>query len=96
MTHEPMCPCNNADERGCFLINAETGKCISCVCGDKMGAYLDGYARGLREAREAVASLEPLLDRHKSEGGYDCCGCATIDYLLTDALAAIDALRGES
>lgn len=33
MTHEPGCPCNNADERGCFLISAKTDKCLSCTCG---------------------------------------------------------------
>ena len=53
----------------------------------------DGYAAGLDAAREAVAALEPLLDRSKGEGGYNCCGCATIGYLWYDALAAIDALR---
>lgn len=58
MTHEPMCPCNKADERGCFLISAETGKCISCVCGDKMGAYLDGYAAALHDAINAIKSRE--------------------------------------
>lgn len=30
--HLPKCPCNNADDRGCFLISAETGKCVSCRC----------------------------------------------------------------
>ncbi len=55
--HEPMCPCNNADERGCFLISANTGKCVSCVCGDKMDTYLDGYDRALRDA---VAAIEDL------------------------------------
>ena len=49
--------------------------------------------RVLDAAREAVASLEPLLDRHKSEGGYDCCGCVTPGYLWADAIDAIDALK---
>lgn len=30
--HLPECPCNNADERGCFLISAETDRCVSCIC----------------------------------------------------------------
>ena len=30
--HEPHCPCNNADERGCFLISAKTDRCVSCEC----------------------------------------------------------------
>lgn len=33
--HNPECPCNNADERGCFLISAKTNKCISCTCEEK-------------------------------------------------------------
>ena len=32
VTHQPHCPCNNADERGCFLISAKTNRCVSCVC----------------------------------------------------------------
>ena len=58
--------------------------------------YNIGFADALDAAREAVAALEPLLDVEKGMGGYDCCGCATVGYLWTDALAAIDALRGES
>lgn len=30
--HIESCPCNNADERGCFLISAKTNKCVSCEC----------------------------------------------------------------
>jgi hypothetical protein len=30
--HIEGCPCNNADERGCFLISANTNKCVSCTC----------------------------------------------------------------
>jgi len=82
MTHELMCPCNNADERGCFLISAETGKCISCVCGDKMGAYLDGYAAGVLAARNAVATAP----RHYWVGW-----AIEVDV----ALAAIDGLMEE-
>lgn len=51
------------------------------------------FAAGVQAAREAVAALEPLLDRSKHEGGYDCCGCVTVGYLWTDALDAIDALK---
>lgn len=60
-----------------------------CIC-DLLRAC---EQRVLDAAREAVAALEPLLGRSKHEGGYDCCGCATIDYLWTDALDAIDALK---
>jgi hypothetical protein len=62
MTHDPMCPCSKADERGCFLISANTGKCVSCVCGDKMDTYLDGYDRALRAAREAIKKQALYLD----------------------------------
>ena len=30
--HLPECPCNHADERGCFLISAETDRCVDCIC----------------------------------------------------------------
>ena len=60
---------------------------------DAYRGWVKGYVAGVQAAREAVASLEPLLDRHKNEGGYDCCGCVTPGYLWTDALDAIDALR---
>lgn len=30
--HLPECPCNHADERGCFLISAETDRCVDCLC----------------------------------------------------------------
>jgi hypothetical protein len=35
MTHEPSCPCNNADERGCFLIGID-GCCVACTCNPKV------------------------------------------------------------
>jgi hypothetical protein len=33
--HEPLCPCNNADERGCFLIGMDNC-CVSCTCNPKV------------------------------------------------------------
>ena len=30
--HIPSCPCNRADERGCYLIGAKDNKCIACEC----------------------------------------------------------------
>ena len=30
--HVDSCPCNCADERGCYLIGAKTNKCVSCEC----------------------------------------------------------------
>ena len=30
--HVSSCPCNRADERGCYLISAKTNKCVSCEC----------------------------------------------------------------
>jgi hypothetical protein len=30
--HTPSCPCNRADERGCYLISAKTNKCVACEC----------------------------------------------------------------
>ena len=35
MSHDLDCPCNSADERGCFLISAKTDKCVFCTCHEK-------------------------------------------------------------
>jgi hypothetical protein len=35
MTHEASCPCNNADERGCFLIGMDNC-CVACTCNPKV------------------------------------------------------------
>jgi hypothetical protein len=59
-------------------------------------SYDAGHAAALDAARDAVAAMEPLLSETPLHGGYDCCGCSTLDQLHADALAAIDALRGES
>lgn len=76
---------------------ADRGYAFPCIC-DRLRACeqrvrQDERAAALYAAREAVAALEPLLDVEKGMGGYDCCGCATVGYLWTDALAAIDALK---
>ena len=33
--HIPSCPCNRADERGCYLIGAKNNKCIACECEEE-------------------------------------------------------------
>ena len=38
-SHHSDCPCNNADWRGCFLISAETNRCISCECEELEKEY---------------------------------------------------------
>ena len=79
--HLPECP----------VAVARPGTFTSCIC-DRLRAC---EQRVLDAARAAVEALEPLLDVEKRNGGYDCCGCTTPGKLLADALAAIDALRGE-
>lgn len=53
--HLPECPCNHADERGCFLISAETNRCVDCICPQLRACE----QRVLDAAREAVAALFP-------------------------------------
>ena len=58
-------------------------------------SFAAGWDAALDAAREAVVALKPRLKVDKYKGGYDCCGCSTTYDLMEDALAAIDALRGE-
>jgi hypothetical protein len=44
-------------------------------------------------ADDIEAKLRPLCGKDKHEGGYDCCGCATYDMIVTDAVQV--ALGGE-
>ncbi len=89
MSHMPECPVPDMQAaRG--ALHPDDAE-ANCICKQLRACE----QRVLNAAREAVAALEPLLDRSKGEGGYDCCGCATIGYLWDDALAAIDALQGD-
>ena len=50
------------------------------------------------EERQALAAelerqIRPLIRKSKFDGGYDCCGCSTYDYILDHALAIV---RGEA
>ena len=80
----PMCESLRACEQRSYTLGIEVGK---------HDGWVAGHAAGVQAARDAVAALEPLLDRSKHEGGYDCCGCATVGYVWIDALDAIDALK---
>ena len=58
--HLPECPCNHADERGCFLISAETDRCVDCIC-PQLRACEQRVLDAAREAVERVSSLlQPL------------------------------------
>lgn len=35
------------------------------------------------------AEVRPLVDKGKREGGYDCCGCSTYDWILDHAIAIV-------
>ena len=52
-----------------------------------------GYAVAINDALEAVEKLKPLLGEIPENGGYDCCGCSTLDKLLQDSLSAIRKLE---
>ena len=90
-----ICPSLRACEQRVLAEREADGPWFRSVVHDCCVDKQTAYAAGLDAAREAVAALEPLLDVEKGMGGYDCCGCATVGYLWTDALAAIDALREE-
>lgn len=38
-------------------------------------------------AEQLEIQLAPLLDKDKYEGGYNCCGCSTYDWILDHAIA---------
>jgi hypothetical protein len=48
----------------------------------------------LRESliSEIEARIRPLIEKDKSHGGYDCCGCSTYDVIVDDCIRVI---RGE-
>lgn len=70
--HAPGCPCNNADERGCFLISAETGKCISCTC--------DRPADSGPERQHLPECRKPLCDWSDPDS-WECLGYGDCDHI---------------
>lgn len=76
------------DERDCDA----HGDTIRYRCTHYQQGRKDGYATALRDAVEAVKELAPMLNVAKWKGGYDCCGCSTLDQLHDDAGAAIESL----
>ena len=90
--HLPECPCNHADERGCFLISAETDRCVDCICPQlraceqrvlsgpmSMPSYLDGRKRGYAAGLDAAREAVERV--------------SSLLQPLGPALAAIDELR---
>ena len=57
---------------------------------------VDSYEQGQRDALDAavqrVEALKPKLWITQRDGGYDCCGCNTLDELYEDC---IDAIKGD-
>jgi len=86
MTHKPECPCNNADERGCFLISAETDRCVSCTCEEdppptyeeKMRArsYDVGYQMGILDTLDIIN--RSVHDECLDEDNPQCDWCAIV------------------
>lgn len=96
--HLPECPCNHADERGCFLISAETNQCVDCICPQLRACE----QRVLEDERALIAVEQTTLAELNAEyrKGLDAAREAvervsTLFEPLGPALAAIDALRGE-
>lgn len=102
--HLPECPCNHADERGCFLISAETDRCVDCICPQLRACEQRVYderneawvkkcraseRHALDTAREAVAAMPPME-------GWKTRPVGRVDLVdKWSAVAAIDALRGK-
>lgn len=95
--HLPECPCNHADERGCFLISAETDRCVDCICPQLRACE--------QRVREDMALQYLVSDREQQEAeqrayaaGLEAAREAvervsSLFQPLGPALAAIDALR---
>lgn len=102
MSHDPRCPwkpqvighagdaqaATPAVACQCPLIEqVRTDEAADCASHEQ--AVRD---QAIRDCIAAVAELKPLLTQSKYKGGYDCCGCSTIDDLYCDSIDAMRAL----
>ena len=69
-------------------------------CDDWAEGWEEGRQQGeadmLAKCITAVEALRPLLFVDKYDGGYDCCGCSTLDQLHDDAIVALRALSANA
>jgi hypothetical protein len=84
MNHDPLC---SYYKPGVFW---ESHVCVTCDLIAK--AREDMLAKCIA----AVEALRPLLFVDKYDGGYDCCGCSTLDQLHDDAIVALRALSANA
>ena len=80
--HDPLCI-----ELYKQTISIPAERCVAC--------HVIGMVREdmLAKCIKAVEALEPLLFVDKWHGGYDCCGCSTLDALHEDSINAMRALQ---
>ena len=105
--HLPECACNHADERGCFLISAETDRCVDCICPqlracerrvlEEEQSYLPAVLFGNGDEK-AVLQIRDTAYAAGVQAARDAvAGVAvrkdTSHDMRVQALAAIDALR---
>jgi len=81
--HDPLCPQQPRADGA--TLEMRNGKVVYCGC--------DLIAEVITAAVQRVEALKPMLWMTKREGGYDCCGCNTLDELYEDCIAAI---KGDS
>jgi hypothetical protein len=104
--HDALCPSLNCIDSGCedccrcdLIAKVRQDQQILSLSTRvrELKPYANGYCDGERDMLAkciaAVEALEPLLFVDKHHGGYDCCGCSTLDALHEDALAAMRALQ---
>ena len=69
-------------------------ECLPCqrlneLIKEREAGYSEGQRDAIAAAVQRVEAFRPLLGRTPFEGGYDCCGCNTLDELYEDCIAAI-------
>jgi len=69
------------------------------VLCDAMSAAADRIERSGEIVRQQIAddvsaTVGPLLDKSRYDGGYDCCGCSTYQEILDHCVAVILHGRG--
>lgn len=53
---------------------------------DTVDFFYSLHLKDIEKIREMIKAKEPLLEKDKYDGGYDCCGCSTLRTLLEDIM----------
>lgn len=85
-----ICVCNQL--RACERRVREDERSSNFTPDDHSDAMTEAAANAYARAIAAVVALEPRLRVTLREGGYDCCGCSTLDELYLDVIDALKAM----